>query len=159
LRAVFAEDSAALIGLVMAFLGVLLHELTGSPVFDAIGSILVGALLGVVAIVLIARNRAFLLGEAVDDDIRDEVLADLLRMPSIERVAFLHIEFIGPGSVFLIASVDLVGDRGEADAALELRRLEGALMARPNVGRALLTLAEPGTPSLLPGRARGEGNA
>ena len=159
LRAVFAEDSAALIGLVIAFFGVLLHELTGSPVFDAIGSILVGALLGVVAIVLIARNRSFLLGEAVDDDIRDSVLADLLRMPSIERVAFLHIEFIGPGLVFLIASVDLVGDRGEADAARELHRLEGVLMARPQVGRALLTLAAPGTPSLLPVRNTDVGKA
>jgi cation diffusion facilitator family transporter len=143
LRAVFAEDAAALIGLVLAFLGVGLHQLTGSPVYDAIGSLLVGVLLGIVAVVLIARNRVFLLGEAVDDAMRDAVREELLESPEIDRVSFLHMEFIGPGVVLLVAAVDLVGDRTEADAARELRRLEAELMRRPHVGRAFLTLAAP----------------
>jgi divalent metal cation (Fe/Co/Zn/Cd) transporter len=143
LRAVFAEDAAALIGLVLAFLGVGLHQLTGSPVYDAIGSLLVGVLLGIVAVVLIARNRVFLLGEAVDDAMRDAVRDELLESPEIDRVGFLHIEFIGPGVVLLVAAVDLVEDRPEADAARELRRLEAELMRRPHVGRAFLTLAAP----------------
>ncbi|MDR6905752.1 cation diffusion facilitator family transporter [Agromyces sp. 3263] len=143
LRAVFAEDAAALIGLVIAFFGVGLHQLTGSPVYDAIGSLLVGVLLGVVAVVLIARNRAFLLGEAVDDALRDAVRDEILESPEIDRVGFLHMEFIGPGTVLLVAAVDLVDDRSEADAARELRRLESELIRRPHVGRAFLTLAAP----------------
>ena len=143
LRAVFAEDAAALIGLVIAFFGVGLHQLTGSPVYDAIGSLLVGVLLGIVAVVLIARNRAFLLGEAVDDALRDAVRDEILESPEIERVGFLHMEFIGPGTVLLVAAVDLVDDRSEADAARELRRLESELVRRPHVGRAFLTLAAP----------------
>lgn len=143
LRAVFAEDSAALIGLLLAFLGVGLHQLTGSPVYDAIGSLLVGVLLAVVAVVLIARNRVYLLGEAVDDATRDTVRAELLASPAVDRVGFLHMEYIGPGAVLLVAAVDLVGDRTEADAARELRRLEAELMRRPHVGRAFLTLAAP----------------
>ncbi|MFF2371991.1 cation diffusion facilitator family transporter [Agromyces sp. NPDC058110] len=150
LRAVFAEDAAALIGLAIAFAGILLHQLTGSPVYDALGSIGVGVLLGVVAVLLIARNRAFLIGEAVSDEVRDAALRDLLGSPSIERVAFLHLEYIGPGRVLLIAAVDLVGDRSEADAARELRALEDRLQSDPRVGLASLTLAAPGGPSLMP---------
>ena len=126
-RAVFFEDAAALAGLILAFLGVLLHQLTGSPIFDAAGSIAVGLLLGVVAIILINRNRQFLLGQAVDDDIRELALDRLRDLPEIERVTYLHLEFIGPERLYLVAAVDLVGNAREDDVALTLRRLENSI--------------------------------
>ena len=78
LRAVFAEDSAALIGLVIAAAGLGAHQLTGSAVPDAIGSILVGLLLAAVAIYLIDRNRELLIGEEADPRIRAAVIRALL---------------------------------------------------------------------------------
>lgn len=65
LRAVFFEDAAALTGLVIAFLGILLHQVTGSAVPDALGSILVGVVLAAVAVMLIQKNRRFLVGVSV----------------------------------------------------------------------------------------------
>ena len=154
LRAVFAEDAAALIGLVIAFLGVFLHQVTGLAVFDAIGCIAVGLLLGVVAIVLIERNRRFLVGEATSPELEDAVLSELLRRREIERVTYLHLEFVGPSRVFLVAAVDLTGNEDEDHVAVRLRRVEASLEESRYIEEAVLTLSIPGDESLV---SRGDG--
>lgn len=150
LRAVFFEDAAALVGLVIAFLGILLHQITGSTVPDAIGSILVGLLLAVVAVLLIAQNRKFLVGVAVEPPLRAAALQRLLAHPVIVQVTYLHIEYVGPGRVFLVAAVDLAGDTAEHLVAAELNRIEDELAATPRVAWAVLTLSRPGAPALDP---------
>ncbi|MFB9746987.1 cation diffusion facilitator family transporter [Leifsonia shinshuensis] len=150
LRAVVAEDAAALIGLVIAFFGVLLHELTGNAVFDAVGSILVGILLAVVAVVLIDRNRRFLLGEPAPDRVNQAALVSLLQHPQVERVTYLHLEYVGPERVFLVAAVDLIGDDPESDVADDLYAVEQAIQRNEHVAEAVLTLSRRGAPSLLP---------
>ena len=148
LRAVFAEDFSALVGIVIAALGIGLHQLTGNPVYDAIGSICVGVLLGAVALFLISRNRDFLVGQSVDPVTRQRVVATLLAQPGIERVTYLHREFVGPGRVFLVAAVDLLGDAPESEVAWRLRAMEAQVEAHPMVMRAVLTLATPQEPAL-----------
>lgn len=150
LRAVFAEDAAALIGLLIAFLGIFLHQVTGSAVFDAIGSIAVGVLLGVVALVLIDRNRRFLVGESPSDELESTVLERLLARPEIERVTYLHTEFVGPGRLYLVAAVDMTGDDREEHVAVALRRVERQLEDHDAVEEAVLTLSTPDEPSLTP---------
>lgn len=142
-RAVFAEDSAALVGIVIAFLGLLLHELTGSAVWDAVGSILVGVLLGVVAVILIDRNRQFLTGEPGSPRIHEALVVRLGSFPEVAEVRFLRPEFIGPKRLFVIASVDLQGDAVESSVAKTLRELEHRLEQDPYVAEALLTVSEP----------------
>ena len=148
LRAVFAEDAAALIGLVVAAAGLGAHELTGSAVPDAIGSILVGLLLAGVALVLINRNRQFLIGEEVDPRIRAAVLGQLLAEPEVARVTYLRLEIVGPRMVSLIGNVDLRGDESESNAAVRLRALEARLDESPAVAGAALSLSAPDEPSL-----------
>ncbi|MFY0405671.1 cation diffusion facilitator family transporter [Solicola sp. PLA-1-18] len=146
LRAVFAEDSAALIGIVIALAGIGLHQATGDPVFDAVGSILVGLLLGVVAFVLIDRNRRFLVGEGVTDAIEQTVVDALEEMDEVASVGYLHMEIVGPHRVYLVASVDLVGDESESSVADRLRALEERLEQRDAVVEAVLTVSRPGHP-------------
>ena len=141
-RAVFAEDSAALVGIAIAFLGMLLYQLTGEMLWDAIGSILVGVLLGVVAVVLIDRNRQFLTGEPGSPRIQDALEARLAEFPEVASVRFLRPEFIGPKQLFVIASVDLVGDRVESSVARTLRTLEQRLEEDAYVAEAVLTVSE-----------------
>jgi len=142
-RAVFAEDSAALIGLVLALAGIGLHELTGNAAFDAIGSILVGVLLGVVAVILIDRNRRFLTGEPPSSNLYAVARAHLESLADVQTVRFLRLEFIGPKQLFLVGSVDLVGDDTESNIAHRLRKLERELETHPMITDALLTVSDP----------------
>jgi cation diffusion facilitator family transporter len=148
LRAVFVEDAAALIGLVIAAAGLGLHQLTGSATPDAIGSILVGLLLAAVAIQLIDRNREFLVGEEADPRVRAAVIRSLLNEPEVARVTYLRLEIVGPGAVSVVGDVDLVGDDTESHVAVRLRALEAKIAASPAVAGATLSLSAPDEPSL-----------
>jgi Co/Zn/Cd efflux system component len=150
LRAVFFEDAAALIGIAIATAGVALHQVTGSVIPDAVGSILVGVLLAVVAVVLIDRNRRFLVGEVVRPEIRQRVLRDLLARPDIDRITYLHLEYVGPGRLYLVASVDMAGNDVEHSVAVRLRQVERELEQQEGIEEAVLTLATPDEVSLLP---------
>ena len=147
-RAVFFEDLAALAGILVAALGIFLHQITGSELWDAAGSIGVGVLLGIVAVLLIQQNRKFLIGEAGNPDLRRGALALLLEHPEITRVTYLHLEYVGPGQVFLVAAVDLEGDDREAQLAERLRRLNEELQSKPHILRAVLTLSTQGEVAL-----------
>jgi cation diffusion facilitator family transporter len=148
LRAVFAEDSAALIGLAIAAVGLGAHQLTGSSTPDAVGSILVGVLLAAVATVLIDRNRDFLIGEEASPRVRAAALRALLAEPEVARVTYLRLEFAGPRLVAVIGDVDLTGDDTESNVAVRLRALEAKIDASPAVAGTVLSLSAPDEPSL-----------
>jgi cation diffusion facilitator family transporter len=148
LRAVFAEDAAALIGLVIAAAGLAANQVTGSPVPDAIGSILVGVLLVVVALVLINRNRRYIVGEVADPRARTTVLRLLMDQPEVERVTYLRLDVVGPRMISVVAEVDLSGDDIESVVAVRLRALEERISASTAVVGTVISLSPPDEPSL-----------
>lgn len=150
LRAVFAEDAAALVGLVIAAVALGLHQVTGSPTPDSIGSILVGCVLAVVAVILIRRNIGFLIGEEVTPAVRAAALRELLAQPDVARVTYLRLEFVGPRLVYLVGDVDLTGDDDEHVVAERLRALEARIAASPAVAGAVLSLSARDEKSLTP---------
>lgn len=150
-RSVYLEDLAALLGIGIAAAGLVLHEVTGNAVYDAAGSILVGVLLGIVAVIVIVRNGQFLVGDAGTLRLRREVLALLTKDPQIDRVTFLHTEFVGPSRLLVLAAVDLVGDDQEQVLATRMQQIEDRVSAIDGVERCLLTLSaddDPGVESL-----------
>lgn len=143
LRAVWAEDSAALVGIGIAAAAIALHQLTGDARWDAAGSILVGVLLGAVAVFLLSKNMAFLVGEVADPAVRVRVLRWLLERPEVLSVSYLHLEYVGPGRLAVVGAVDLAADEVESLAAVALQRVEDALLAHPVVAAAVLSLSNP----------------
>jgi cation diffusion facilitator family transporter len=147
-RAVFFEDAAALIGLVLAAAGIVLHQVTGSAFWDALGSILIGCLLGAVAVVLIQLNRRFLIGQSPSPRVMEAVLKLLADQDDVASVSYLHLEYVGPARVFLVAAVDLVGDAPEHEIANRLSALGRAVEEDEHVVEAVLTLSRPDAPPL-----------
>lgn len=141
-RAVFFEDAAALVGIVIAATGIVAHQITGSAVPDAVGSILVGVLLGVVALVLIDRNRRFLVGESADPELHAAATRALLELPEVARVTELRLEIVGARQLFLTGAVDLTGNLAEDDAAHVLAAVERRVTAHPGIVGAVLSLSE-----------------
>jgi cation diffusion facilitator family transporter len=150
LRAVFFEDAAALVGIVLAGGGIALHQVTGDPIYDALGSIAIGVLLAGVAVFLMRRNMEYLLGEGLSPELRDRVLAQLLAHPQIDRITYLHVEYVGPQRLFVVAAVDLTGDDDEPHLALRFRKVEADIETNPLIEDAVLTLAPPDEPALTP---------
>ncbi|GAA1360273.1 cation transporter [Arthrobacter rhombi] len=141
LRAVVAEDFAALVGLIVAAAGIYLHLVTGNGLWDALGSVVIGVLLGVVALVLIDRNRHFLVGASSTPEIRSKVGRALQDHEEVNRVTYLHLEYIGPGRLFLVAEVDLVGNDPEEEVARQMRRIERELEGHDAIETAVLSLS------------------
>lgn len=143
LRTVVTEDLIAQIGLAAAALGMALHQITGNVVYDAVGSIVIGVLMGVAGLFLIDMNRRYLAGMPLSAERRARAISLLKEAPEVKRVTFFFAEFIGPDRILLAARVEIAGDHCQAELAHILRRLEQRIMAHRNVGRAILTLATP----------------
>ena len=98
---VVLEDSAAMLGLLFAFLGVFFGHLLKNPYFDGVASVLIGLMLMGVAFILAAETKGLLLGEGVDAatlaDIRRRVESD----PAVERSADILTMYMGPQDLLL----------------------------------------------------------
>ena len=80
----------------------------------------------------------------------NRVLAALLAHDEIERITYLHVEYVGPQKLFVVAAVDLTGDDREPELAPRLRRIEHVIEGNDLIEDAVLTLALPDEPTLAP---------
>ncbi|HVA63133.1 MAG TPA: cation diffusion facilitator family transporter [Terriglobales bacterium] len=124
------EDSAALVGLTIAFLGLLSHQLFGWAGADGVASIAIGVLLMMVALLLVSESRALLVGEGADRvtlrRIRQLALAD----PAVERAGYPMTMYFGPHNVLL--TMDIQFGRNLSGTLIEqaVDRVEAAIRAQ-----------------------------
>jgi zinc transporter 9 len=107
--AVFLEDSAAVAGVLMAMTSLALVHYTHDPIWDAIGTLLIGGLLGLVAVFLIYKNRALLIGKAMRPSDRALVERVFAEDPAIESVAIQRAAVTGASSYRISAEIDFDG--------------------------------------------------
>ena len=116
-QTVVLEDTAALIGLALAALGITLHVLTGDGFWDGAASVAIGVLLIAVAYALGRQNKSILIGEAVPEEVRAGVQQVITGSPGVNSVVELLTMRLGPDEVLITARVDLEesahGDRLE----------------------------------------------
>jgi cation diffusion facilitator family transporter len=93
---VLGEDVAALIGLVLAFVFVALAAATGNPVFDAIGSIVIGVVLVCVSIFVALRIKSLIVGRSAEDDLQEAIRADIAADPNIDELLNAITMQLGP---------------------------------------------------------------
>lgn len=126
-NSVLLEDSAAIIGVVIATIGVGLHQLTGSPFWDGAASIAIGALLLCVSFVLARACETLLIGQQVDRRLIDDIVRFLEGQDEVTDVVDVLTMLTGSDSALLCTRVDFVDSFSAADLELACVRLDGQL--------------------------------
>ena len=107
--AVLLEDSVAVAGIAVAFFSILLTKYTGNSFWDSAGSIVIGILLGVTAIILININRGFLMRKSIPEEIEEKVIEILEADPAIEKVLDFKSVVIDVGKYHIKCEVEFNG--------------------------------------------------
>lgn len=120
LPVVLLEDLGALLGLVIALVGIALAMITGNALFDAMGSITIGILLGVIAVVLAIEMKSLLIGEAASQSVQERIRERIDGIEVVRRLIHMRTQHLGPDSL-------LVGAKIEFDSGLDVAGLAGAI--------------------------------
>lgn len=137
LPVVLLEDIGALVGLVFALFGVGLTILTGNPVFDALGTLMIGTLLVLIAIVLGVETKSLLVGEGANDADHDRIVAAIENGDEVERLIHIKTLYLGPDELLVAAKVALTSDKPIREAAGDIDAIEARIRAAVPIARVI----------------------
>ncbi|MFB7845260.1 cation diffusion facilitator family transporter [Microbacterium sp. NPDC056052] len=135
LPVVLLEDTGALAGLLFALLGVGLTLITHNPLFDALGTLMIGLLLVLIAVVLGIETKSLLVGEGANEADYDRIVDAILAGDEVEKLIHIKTLYLGPDELLVAAKIALTSDktvRAAADDidAIEIRIREAVPAAR-----------------------------
>lgn len=136
LPVVLLEDAGALFGLVIALFFLVLAKVTGNAQFDGVGTLCIGVLLGIIAIVLAIEMKSLLIGESATEEEQAKLVGAIERSPYVERLIHIQTQHLGPDELLVGAKVAFnagMTTRELADAIndLEIRIREDVPIADP----------------------------
>jgi divalent metal cation (Fe/Co/Zn/Cd) transporter len=136
---VLFEDTAAMLGLIVAFLGIFLGQITGNPYFDGAASVLIGLILGGTAIWLAVETHGLLIGEGANPEVVATIRGIVGRHGVIEHVNEIATMHMGPEYLLVNLSVDFSSTASADDVESVVRQLDGELKAAlPEVKRVFI---------------------
>ncbi|MEF8812798.1 MAG: cation diffusion facilitator family transporter [Halovenus sp.] len=125
----FTEDTVALVGLVVALVGLTVTRLTGNPAYDATGAVVIGILLMVFALLLALENKRLLLGESLTESVEAELREAIRAHDGVTNVDGLRTMFIGTGRVLVTADVSFDPELVTHDLDEDVTQIENRLKA------------------------------
>jgi divalent metal cation (Fe/Co/Zn/Cd) transporter len=127
---VLAEDSAALIGLVVAAVGIALSQRFDKPVLDGTASLIIGLLLAGVAVALTWESRSLLIGEGIRPETARAIRSIALAQPKVRDVGRVLSMYVGPDDVLVTMDLDFDDGTAAADAGAAIAAIERQVRER-----------------------------
>lgn len=137
LPVVLLEDIGALTGLVFALFGVGLTVITGNTVFDAIGTLMIGTLLILIAIVLGIETKSLLVGEGATDADHRRIVEAIEAGPEVQRIIHIKTLYLGPDELLVAAKLGFPSDAPLAQVASHIDRVEQRVRAAVPTARVI----------------------
>jgi cation diffusion facilitator family transporter len=137
LPVVLLEDSGALIGLVLALLGVVLTIVTGDGVWDGVATLGIGTLLVAIAVVLAVETKSLLIGESADVATEARIRAALIDGGSVTGVIHMRTLHLGPEELLIAAKIAVQHDDTAAEVARAIDDAEARVRASVPIARAI----------------------
>jgi len=140
---VLFEDSAALLGLLIALLGIWLAQVTGNPVFDGVASILIGVILGGTAIWLAIETKGLLIGEGANKEVISNIRSIAESFDEVEKVNELLTMHMGPE--FILVNISIRFKRGQLTREIEavIQDIDSVIKAKHGFVKRIFVEAEP----------------
>jgi cation diffusion facilitator family transporter len=136
LPVVLLEDAGALLGLVFALFGVGLAVLTGDPVWDGVGTIMIGVLLGVIAVILIVEMKSLLIGEGATP-VEETAIESAIAGGRVQRLIHIRTQYLGPDELLVAAKIALESGLPLTDVAAEIDAAEQRIRAAVPAARLI----------------------
>jgi cation diffusion facilitator family transporter len=130
LPVVLLEDLAALVGLILALGGITIAVVTDDGVWDGVGSVAIGILLGAVATILAIETKSLLIGEGAGPEVEDQIVAELESVEQVDHVIHIRTEYVGPEEMLVAAKIAVYHDDTAAEVARGIDAAEAQVRSK-----------------------------
>lgn len=137
LPVILLEDLGALLGLIFALFGVTMAVVTGDGVWDGIGTLMIGVLLAIIAVVLAVETKSLLLGEGASPEVEEQIRAALEGSPEVARIIHMRTLHLGPEELLVAAKIAVEHDDTAGEVARGIDEAERRIRDAVPIARVI----------------------